>query len=498
MCICTEALALTVDRMGNCPEDVRIQGTDYFTIVSGPDIFTSEDSTVLVDSEISDQLPMHTRLHKIRESRNRTFFMTKRKLNDGQRVCGWMRAKPIRDADPTTLEDAISVLAPRITVGNLIEWTDPITNAIQRLENPLPLKALLRTNPELDTDNAALTRIYDRPVRSSWVRAGAKAFGVYYIYSERLLDEDIWYWIAGSEPSVKTRYAGWVPESQVILWGGQLSLYWNDATEATGIYLDARAARQAQESGIVVSRSDGFIERSTGSPGGYMYNFPRFPIIDRYESDQPGEKIFQIAYLDAGTVREGFVRYNERAKNYALWVDLSQQQLEMLQIIFRNVCRGFDRGNVRRQLERAMLQVQHAFSLDEDYSADTPLGLYLRRFLFLPSQHFLGFLESTPDRIADVWEDARQKDNGGFEFTGPIADPVCRSAKLLDLVLDSKRVEDINYDIQPSRLVDDRATYAWSVADDSKVHDFDWEVVQSGEMASYYIPVEYLPARGSW
>lgn len=787
--------AVTVDNTGACPADLRIQGTDYFTIVSGPDLYTAEDSDVLVDNSISEKLLMHTRLHKIKESRFRTFFMTKRKLNNGQRICGWMQAKPSRNADPTTPEDAISWLAPKITVGNLVEWTDPVTNKIQRQENPLPLKAVLRSNPESDTANATLVKIYDKPTLSSRARTEAKVFGVYYIYSERLLDEGIWYWIAGNEPNTQTRFAGWVPESHVVLWGSQLSLYFNEKAESTGIYLDARMARRDDKSAIISRRPAGFVERTIGPPRGSANNIAKFPIIDTYESDRRGETIYQVAYfgddkgverssdrakigqsiknidilflLDntksmteyfpyvvegvknstrliaranrengftvkvkyaaavygdyrgsansvenlefdivanlgadgytehlrklerlaasgqpygdqtyrdlpegglAGIVRgvneldwssnsglkvivwigdhgsrepgasegvsvpdvrevlasknvllfpinvsgrydrhwntrfieqgsqltiselqtrithnnaqsndfaaaradieqsisnmylssvtagiaiteglninqtisdrpdlfelgipaaqadvtaissaiceqafgnqgcanlqdtgqfmsEGFVRFDERLKNYSFWVNLTQRQLEILQIILSNTCRGFDGGgaSVKKQLERAMLQVQHAFSLDEEYSTDIPLGLYLRRFLFLPSQHFPSFLESTPDRIAEAWEAARQKDRGEFEYTGPIADPICRSAKLIDLVLDSKRVEDINTDIQPSRLVDDRAAYSWSVADNSKMHDFDWEWAQGGENNYYYIPTEYLP-----
>jgi len=794
--MCSNAYAFEVDKGGNCPADVKVQGTDYFTIVAGPDIFTAEDSDILVDSSVSDKLLMHARLHKIRESQYRTFFMTKRPLFEGRRVCGWIQAKPSKNADPTALEDAISVLAPKVTVGNLVEWTDPVTNKVQRQENPLPLKAVLRSNPESDKNNVTLVKIYDKPTSSSRARTEAKVFGVYYIYSERLLDEGSWFWIGGKDPDTQTKFAGWVPQSHVVLWGSQLSLYFNEKDLSTGIYLDAQTAREDDQAAIVSRRPTRFRERTIGPPlagASGRNNIAKFPIIDTYESEREAETIYQVAYfgsdkgveqtserakigqsinnidilflldntrsmteyfpfvvqavknstqliartnrdnghdvsvkyaaavygdyrgsaddignlefdivaelgadgytehlaklerlasaqefyLDstfadlpegglAGIVRgvdeldwsensglkvvvwigdhgsrdlgpsegvsvpdvrarlsdqnvllfpinvsgryspqwntrfieqgnqltipelqtrithahrqsndfelvqgdieqaisnmylssvtagiaitegtninqtinerpdlfdlgipaaqadvtaissaiceqafgsqgcanlqdtgqfmsEGFVRFDENNNNYSFWVNLTQQQLEILRIILSGTCKGFDRGTVKKQLERAMLQVQHTFSLDEEYSNDLPLGIYLRRFLFLPTQHFPSFLESTPDKIDEGWQEARQKDTGNFEYTGRIADPICRSAKLIDLVLDKKRVENIDTDIRASRTVDDRASFTWSVVDNSKVHEFDWEWAQGGENNYYYIPTDFLP-----
>jgi len=168
-----------------------------------------------------------------------------------------------------------------------------------------------------------------------------------------------------------------------------------------------------------------------------------------------------------------------------------------LKLILENTCKGFEKGNVKKYVERAMQSVQQVMSEDELYRSDIPVGLFLRRFFLLPATHFPSFLESTPDRIDELWEEARQidSDNGDLNRTSEIANPICRSAKLLDLVENNKRLIDYRTDLVPTTTLTDLPTYSWSVADQSRQIDFDWEWAQGGDSNFYYLPVEYLPGR---
>jgi len=209
-----------------------------------------------------------------------------------------------------------------------------------------------------------------------------------------------------------------------------------------------------------------------------------------------GSKGCQTIQQQGQFMGEGFVRFDERYKNYSFWVNLRGEQLTLLQAVLNSTCKGFERGNVKRSVENAMTIVQNTMGGDQ-YRSDIPIGEYLRRFLLLPGDHFPSFLESTPDRIDEAWQEARDIDseNGDLKKTTAIADPICRSATLLDLVAKNQRVVDPNTDVVRTASITGDETYKWSVADESKLISFDWEWAQGGENNYFYIPVEFLPGR---
>ena len=198
---------------------------------------------------------------------------------------------------------------------------------------------------------------------------------------------------------------------------------------------------------------------------------------------------------------EGFVLYDDRLRNYDFWVNLTYDDLDLLSRIMQLTCRGFERSSVRRNIEQAMTLVTSTLG-GEQYRPDIPVGEFLRRYIFLPANHFPSILESTPDRIEEQWQRARDADTntGTLDETLRIADPICRSAELLGLAFDGKRLVDPDTDlVRASSLSDDSrgVEYSWTVADNDRVLDFDWEWSQGGENNYFYLPVDYLPSRVS-
>lgn len=793
------ASAQQVDQAGICTDDFQIASSDrsneFFTIVGQPDLYIGANDDTLLLPDVSAALPMHTRLQRIGETEFRLLFRTNKKLYDGRRVCGWINKTAGQ-------EDVLPVFAERLKVGTPVDWTDPVTGKTRELENPLPLKALLRSNPQFDSDDATLVSIYDRPTITSNTRTDASVFGIYYVYAERLTaNNEYWYWIAGEDPDVPTPFAGWVSQEFVLLWESQLSLFFNDNDQNDLIFATRDFAANNDATGVLGQRPDKFEERSLGEAKDSEFsskNIARFPILNEESSaNGRGQTIYRIGFFGDGgqleqtseignvqidirnidilfvldntlsmteyfssvvqavrnsaevikqineqegydvnvkyaaatygdylsddarignvqfdivsnlglpgytehlgkltdiaergdyfrdsmddrpeaglagvllgvetlewtsdarfkvvvwigdhgsrdfedregltvsfvkerlvksnvlllpinvsgrydtqwnnqfirqgdqlagtfglktkiahdggqsddynrtqefieeaianmyvsslvssiTLRdrtnisqtikeqkdlfdlipaaesdvaqiskaicemafgskgcdniraskqfmaEGYVLYDERYENYDFWVNLTFDNLDILSRVLELTCDGFDRGNVKRYIEQAMVVVQTTMGGDR-YRSDIPIGEFLRRYLLLPSNHFPSFLESTPDKIDELWQQARNIDseNGDLVETTQIADPICRSAAMLAIVSDKKRLKDPAKDLVRASSLSDRASYEWTVADTQSLVDFDWEWAQGGENNFYYIPVSFLPGRVS-
>lgn len=784
---------LTTD--GRCPAGMVLPSmdlnTDYFTIVGSPDLYVGADDDRLMEPRVSESLPMQTAVIKVEETEFRVLLRTQRKVLDDDFICGWI-AK----------QDALPKYVAPVNVGTPIDFIDPVTGAHKEIKNPLPLKALLRSNPEYESSDATRVSILEKPADGMESRTEASVFGIYLIYEQRLVDGELWYWIAGQEPWVPTRFAGWVADHHVLLWESQLSLYFNERVEqGTGIYFSRDAAASADSEGILAKRPEDFNERSIGlsNPdeehdtniarfpilleqtsvadgsqsiyrigffgdskyveqvsqrgqvqqnirkidilfvldntlsmteyfpyvvdavrnatdaiadinesegydvevkyaaavyGDYLSNSAfisesQFQIVARlaspgytehlgrlsaiaedvdYYRDEQGDKpeaglagiirgvqelewtdgtefkvvvwigdhgsretgnaeqltlndvrtvlidnsvvllpinvsgrydniwnnefvrqgnelastrgletklaytdptsasyedaaflieqaisnlylssltasfairegtdveqtliqrrdllelgipaaeadvrklsaaICEIAFGDQGCrnlsesgqfMGEGFVRYDSALQNYDFWVNLEYIQLDILKRVMQTACRGFERSNVRKSIEDAMLIVQTTMGGDV-YRSDIPVGEYLRRYLFLPARHFPSILESTPDKIDEHWQAARDADtrSGNLEQTRAIADPLCRSAALLELAFDNKRLINPDTDlVRTTTLSDQRGgEYTWSVVSNDRLVDFNWEWSQGGENNYFYLPVTFLPS----
>ena len=805
------AKAQQLGRDGRCTAEVpevssasadRDNVVDHFVIVSAPSLYVGADDDRLMEPRVSAALEMHTPLLRVRQIGSRMLVRTRRKVLDDDFVCAWISAPP--STNEAGQGDVLPFDAPPITVGTEIDWTDPVTGQSKRLENPLPLKAMLRSNPESDPDDATRVQIYERPTITAKPRTEASVFGIYLIYGEREVDGSFWFWIAGESPQSPTRFAGWVPAEHVLLWETQLSLYFNDQERGTGIYAGRDLAATGDEHGVLASRPEDFRERAVGPPatngdGEPLSNIARFPILlEEPSSSGRGQTLYRIGFfgdsgeiedvsergrkqqnvrridmlflLDntlsmteyfphvvrgvrkatdriarineaegydvevkyaaavygdyadeaaivdemqfqvisrlgepgytehlarltaiaesggyyedalvdkpeaglAGVLRgitdlqwseetefkvivwigdhgsresgdtehvtidevrativdedvllfpinvggryseiwngefvrqgnelaavrgmrttithdggrsadyeateraieeaigrlyksslvtsvairegtdinqvlaerrdlldldipaaegdvrriataicemafgsvgcenaaqsgqfmgEGYVRYDERLENYDFWVNLTYDDLDLLSRIMQLTCRGFERSSVRRNIEQAMTLVTSTLG-GEPYRPDIPVGEFLRRYIFLPANHFPSILESTPDRIEEQWQQARDADtrSGTLEETLRIADPICRSAELLGLAFDNKRLIDPGTDLVRASSLSDRPgiEYSWTVADNARLVDFDWEWSQGGENNYFYLPVDFFPSR---
>jgi len=787
------------DIVGNCSADFEMPKSrsidPLFSIVGEPMLYIGAFDDTEMELSVSERIQMHTQLIPISEDNDRVEVVTRKKVLDGRRICAWI-----------SKEDVLDNEARPVQVGTPVEWTDPVTGEMKTLLNPLALKALLRSNPQYESDGATEVIIYDKPIITSNQRTSALVFGVYKIYAERETDSGHWYWIAGEDPHYPTKFAGWIPDHHVLLWESQLSLYFNDESDKAAIFATRNHAIVSDENAVIGTRPKNFKERSLGIEGEDTLdvNLPRFPILNEERSaSNEGRAIYRIGffgndesigtgeaenvnssrrakvqlslknidilflidntlsmteyfnsvvqavknsteeinrinddngyeikvkfaaatygdYLDqsanidsmqfeivsrlgrpgntdhldrltaiaatpgshyrdaigdkpeagmAGIIRgiedlqwtadslykvvvwigdhgsrevgnvenvsvadvrqviidnnvlllpinvsgryaprwnsqfirqgdqmsddgrglrtflahdggpsddydtaqeyieqaiytlykstllthtalreqtdisqtiferpelldlgipaaetdvkqisqslcqmafgskgcdtikeegqfmtEGYVRYDDGDRNYDFWVNMPEDQLELLQRVLESTCKGFERNNVKKYVENAMTLAQNAME-GERYRSDIPIGEYLRRFFLLPRGHFPSFLESTPERIEEAWQEARDLDveNGDLARTSAIADPICRSSTMLDLVINQKRVADPDVDVVRTTSITGKDSYYWSVKDESQLIEFDWEWAQGGENNYIYLPVSYLP-----
>jgi len=253
-----QAVELSPD--GTCPADLEIAAspdtpTDYFNIVGRPALYIGAADDGPIDTSVSALLEMQTPLLRIEKVGPRLLVRSQRKLLNDDFLCGWIDAR-----------DVLEKTREPIPVGSLMDWTDPVTGVTQQLSNPLPLKAVLRSNPESDPDDPTTVRIYDQPSYRSASRTDASVFGIYLIYAEREVDGEFWFWIAGEEPHRPTRFAGWVPVDHSLTWESQMSVYFIDEAERAQIFVDYDHAARRDTEGVLARRPDGYRERSAGEP----------------------------------------------------------------------------------------------------------------------------------------------------------------------------------------------------------------------------------------
>ena len=472
---------------------------DHFAIVSAPTLYLEPVAGRTMSPRVSAAIEMHAPLLKVRTSGSRMLVRSRHQVLGGEELCAWIDIGDVLEFDQDP-----------IIVGTEIDWTDPVTGLVRTLENPLPLKALLRWNPHVGTGLEA-PRFHDRPVTTSSVRAESDAFGIYLIYAERAAEGGgFWYWLAGESPQSPTRFAGWVPAENVVLWETQMSLGFNDVIEGSAIYASRDSAASQDPSGVVAYHpGDVRYEESDGTVpvvgGSLPLGWPIMPILlEESSAAGRGETLYRVAVPESltrfsGWAHEGFVLCDERLGNCDFWVNLTYDDLDLLSRIMQLTCRGFERSSVRRNIEQMMTLVTSTLG-GEQYRPDIPVGEFLRRYLFLPANHFPSILESTPDRIEEQWQRARDADTraGTLDETLRIADPICRSAELLGLAFDGKRLVNPDTDlVRASSLSDDSrgVEYSWTVADNDRVLDFDWEWSQGGENNYFFLPTDFLPRR---
>lgn len=224
------------------------------------------------------------------------------------------------------------------------------------------------------------------------------------------------------------------------------------------------------------------------------------------ELNKISDTILEIVFGKAGMknvvqqgqfMAEGYVKYENQLRNFDFWVNLDQDQLEILKRVMELTCKGFERSAIRQNIEKAMLMVTTTMG-GERYRSNIPVGQFLRRYLFLPAKYFSSILENTPDEIEERWLRAREEDarNNGLGATRRIADPICRSAVYLENTYNDKRIinPEVNLIRTASVSANTSSAYSWTV-DQSALQDFNWKWNQGGENNYYYIPVHFLPTR---
>lgn len=153
-----------------------------------------------------------------------------------------------------------------------------------------------------------------------------------------------------------------------------------------------------------------------------------------------------------------------------------------LQTMLRSTCDAMGGDDLGTRLIGVLTNL--AFTLggdDFDRTRETP-AQYLARRLFIPKQHFPTWLDKSPDEIDTVWRTANSRTRLDMRFN------VCRSYFLLNMIERNQKIPSIDLIVW-----DDEALGTLRVKDETKIKEFRWIVGTDTQIASYYIPVEYLP-----
>lgn len=212
---------------------------------------------------------------------------------DGQSYCGWVLAghEVLVGRDPMRVSD--------------IDSTDSReTRSGQIMRNPLNLKVMLRSNPEIVPKgarewDARNVPIFSSPDDSAPYRTYS-IFSIFHAYQVRkdAKGEAAWYYIAGQNPYNASDVAGWVKSDSAFVWDNRVSLYFSSDQRAGDgvIYGTDVGAKTNDQSDILAKRTKAMLEPP-------KRNIARFPILDHVKAGDA--TVYQLAVFGDACIDGG-------------------------------------------------------------------------------------------------------------------------------------------------------------------------------------------------
>jgi hypothetical protein len=335
---------MIVEKDGTCPAEfgeslASSENPFAFALLSSPPLFTGPTGTSEVVLPENVEIRFKERLSQSKSESGRTLIGISKKGETGY-YCGWTES-------PFLLRDGLKKM--KVTEYHRIVGTDrgnqfakqviKINGETKEIENPLELKALLRSNPkaasEGDIDSARRVAIYDRPVGSKRKIADVGIFSIFRVFAAYEIGDEYWFFVGGDDFLKPGSIAGWIPQSSMFPWESQVSLYFNENKTGTAIY--------ANNIALVEENDNAVLGRHPGSSDlePLESNIARFPILAHinrpYEEDDIGsrETKYQIGFFgescdgDGESCRSGQDALAEMSENI-----LKQKNFRNIDILY--------------------------------------------------------------------------------------------------------------------------------------------------------------------
>ena len=219
-------------------------------------------------------LAFRTRVTKLPGARKGDRVLVK--VADGAQ-CGFIQASKILDG-------------PALKVSDIDPDEKVQAGLFGYVRNHWTIKAMLRSNPKLDTTAHEAT-LFDAPGGEGKPYKSTRVFGLFNIFKvdKRGSDpEDWWYFVGGKKVADDKVLSGWVRGGNLFLWGSGVAVYSSSVNKNApfDVYTDIQMLQKGDKAGLLATRS------GLEPPGGR--DIAKFPILDQ---------IFKNANVDrkAGT-----------------------------------------------------------------------------------------------------------------------------------------------------------------------------------------------------
>ena len=299
----------TVDASGKCPTGAQARDNGLILVRGAKGYLTSAGS-----AELDIPLLFRQEMELLDQNDDRVLLST---INVPNQQCVWVE----------TAHVLIGRAALRVKDLNPRDVRRTKTGV--EIKNPLLVKALVRSNPNLPIASS-MTKwdgrkapIYDHPDASRPPVAEVGIFGLFSVY--KIVKDSIggdWLYISNEDPYAQKAVSGWIQRDNVYLWESQISLYFSDTNERPlDIFSDAQSAVRNDKQFTIASRRPD-----------HRYpparNTPRFPILGQQELGN-GTMLYEIAMIaesceasdrcrsveSIDVASNDFGRLHQRAKN---------------------------------------------------------------------------------------------------------------------------------------------------------------------------------------
>ncbi len=283
-----------VSRRGDCPERiVKDLRKPILSLVPELQFYRQEtgDELTTVSAKLREVLvgPYNVRPDDPPSASIKRYLV--RVNRGGQLFCGWVdSASVLIGADPIRASE--------------IDPTDQVeTRRGHFIKNPLHLKVLLRSNPEVMPRNVTnwdprSVPLFDAPNDLAPYKT-INIFAVFRAYKVRKdpkTEKPLWYYIAGHDAYSIDHTAGWVKRESVFEWTNRVALYFSpDRSAADGVIYGTHSAAADRSQSVALAR------RSTTAVEPRERNIARFPILDR-RSSAGNPTIYEIAMFGDATI----------------------------------------------------------------------------------------------------------------------------------------------------------------------------------------------------
>lgn len=387
-----------LDIQGNCAADTsRIDNEDSISLVPEPALYTSAFSDTQIDASVSGVIDMQERFRTVSVEGRRVLVKTWKNIYQGRAVCGWIDSDDILiGKEPLKVSQS-----ERESIHKTLLYESTSGETVQ-IDNPLPLKALLRSNPEFDKGNAQSVNIYTRPDLGAEVRKQASVFGIYLIYKERHFETEkkidfsqsslgqpvnvrdfkkTWYFIAGEDPMYKTPFSGWVADHNVLLWESQLSVYFNEQPDGSEIYIDKESAMRGDYGRVLAKRPQEYAPRT-------KTNIARFPVLlEEASSPDALQSIYRVGFFgnscaagqECGSAEQGLENISkmgdlqQRVRNVDILfvLDNTLSMTQYFPYVVRAIRNTAEKIQAINEEEQFDVEVKYAAAIYGDYLDET-------------------------------------------------------------------------------------------------------------------------------